>query len=29
VLSESNETVAKPTGSMDNYLTALQRITKK
>ena len=29
MLSESNETVAKPTGSMDNYLTALQRITKK
>ena len=29
MLSESKETVAKPTGSMDNYLTALQRITKK
>jgi len=29
MLSESNETVARPTGSMDNYLTALQRITKK
>jgi len=29
MLSESKETVARPTGSMDNYLTALQRITKK
>ena len=29
MLSESKETVATPTGSMDNYLTALQRITKK
>jgi len=29
MLSESKETVAKSTGSMDNYLTALQRITKK
>tara|TARA_A100001011_G_scaffold77073_1_gene79367 strand:+ start:7411 stop:8559 length:1149 start_codon:yes stop_codon:yes gene_type:complete len=29
MLSESKETVANPTGSMNNYLTALQRITKK
>jgi hypothetical protein len=29
MLSESKETVARPAGSMDNYLTALQRITKK
>ena len=26
---ESKETVANPTGSIDHYLTALQRITKK
>ena len=29
MLSESKETVANPTGSIDHYLTALQRITKK
>ena len=29
MLSESKETVARPAGSMDNNLTALQRITKK